>query len=177
LESPLIIGDQAFKNGAKAPLRVVLPSIRQLKQTAIDTTKNSYLYEKVLDGVIWYKMSFTDIKQIRETLQKRELKRREHNETLRRDTLEKAKTAIRNYFAAYPGTTVYLTGSIVKPGAFFTGSDIDIAVENFPGSRLDLYTDLSYLIEWPIDVIIMEKCHFADSIRRNGILISKTLDQ
>ncbi len=122
-------------------------------------------------------MTFTDIKQIRENLQRRELKIREQNETLRLKTLEKAKAVLGAYFAAYPGTAVYLTGSIVKRGAFSKGSDIDIAVEGFPGSRLDLYTDLSYLIEWPIDVIIMEKCHFAESIRRNGILVSKNPGQ
>ncbi len=122
-------------------------------------------------------MTFTDIKQIRENLQRRELKIREQNETLRLKTLEKAKAVLGEYFAAYPGTLVYLTGSIVKRGAFSNGSDIDIAVEGFPGSRLDLYTDLSYLIEWPIDVIIMEKCHFAESIRRNGILVSKNPGQ
>ncbi len=117
-------------------------------------------------------MSFTDIKQIRENLQKRDLKIGEQNETFRRDTLEKAKAVLGKYFAAYPGTVVYLTGSIVKRGAFSSGSDIDIAVESFPGSRLDLYADLSYLLEQPIDIIIMEKCHFAESIRRNGLLIS-----
>ncbi len=117
------------------------------------------------------KMSTKDIKKIRENLQRRELKRRELNEKLRRETLEKVKADIRKYFAAYTGTTVYLTGSIVKPGAFSSGSDIDIAVEGFPNSRLDLYADLSCLIKHPIDIIIMESCTFADSIRHNGILI------
>lgn len=117
-------------------------------------------------------MSLVDIKQVRENLQKKELKRRGHNETLRLGTLEKAKAVIRNYFSAYPGTTVYLTGSIVKPGAFSAASDIDVAVEGFPGSRLDLYTDLSSLIDWPIDIVIMERCEFADSIQQNGILVS-----
>ena len=116
-------------------------------------------------------MDFTDIKQVRATLQNKELKRREHNEALRLDTLENAKVVIRNYFSAYPGTTVYLTGSIVKPGAFSAASDIDVAVEGFPGSRLDLYTDLSSLIGWPIDIVIMERCGFANSIRRNGTLV------
>ena len=120
-------------------------------------------------------MSPADIKQVRATLRKKELKRWERNETLRLDTLEKAKTVIRNYFAAYPGTSVYLTGSIVKPGAFSTASDIDMAVEDFPGNRLDLFTDLSSLIDWPIDIIIMERCEFADSIRRNATPIQKSL--
>ncbi len=117
-------------------------------------------------------MSLTDIKQIQESLKKRERNTRERNETFRCATLEKAKAVVGKYFAAYPGAVVYFTGSIVKPGAFSPGSDIDIAVEGFPGSRLDLYTDLSSLLDQPIDIILMETCHFADSIRRNGIQVS-----
>ncbi len=116
-------------------------------------------------------MSTIDIKQIRKNLQRRDLKNRELNERLRREMFEMTKAVIRKYFSAYPGTTVYLTGSIVRPGVFSTGSDIDIAVDGFPGSRLDLYADLSCLIKHPIDIIILESCTFADSIRRNGILI------
>ena len=118
------------------------------------------------------KMNASDIQQIRENLQRRDLKRRQQNETLRRDTLEKAKAVIGTFFAGYPGTVVYLTGSVVKPGAFSADSDIDIAVEGFPGSRLDLYASLSVLFEQPIDIIILEKCHFAEHIRRNGLLVN-----
>ncbi len=118
-------------------------------------------------------MDIADIKQIRENLQRRELKRRQRNETLRRETLERTKVVLSAYFVAYPGTTVYLTGSIVKPGAFSACSDIDIAVDGFPGSRLDLYAELSELFDRPIDIIILESCPFADSIRRNGILVCK----
>ncbi len=117
-------------------------------------------------------MSDTDIQQIRKNLQRRDLKRWQQNETLRRDTLEKAKAVIGEFFAAYPRTAVYLTGSIVKPGVFSAGSDIDIAVEGFPGSRLDLYASLSVLFDQPIDIIILERCHFAERIRRNGLFIN-----
>ena len=116
-------------------------------------------------------MNVADIKKIRKSLQTREFKRREHNETLRLETLAKAKSVIRQYFSACPGTQVYLAGSIIRPGAFSAGSDIDIAVDGFSGSRLDLYADLSYQFDRPIDIIIMDTCHFADSIRHNGLLV------
>ena len=118
-------------------------------------------------------MGTTNIKELRNNLQKRELKRQEQYESLRLRTLEEAEAVIRKYFSTYPGTRVYLTGSITKPGRFAADSDIDIAVDGFPGSRLDLYSDLSELFDLPIDIIIMETCQFAESIHRNGILVCK----
>ena len=51
------------------------------------------------------------------------------------------------------------------------GSDIDIAVENYTGTRLDLFMELSDLIDLPVDLIIMERCQFADQIKEMGIRV------
>jgi len=99
------------------------------------------------------------------------LKQKQDNEIRRIQQLEHVCDKLKLFFQKYPGCDVYLTGSIVNPGFFTDGSDIDIAVENFKGSRLDLFMELSELLDMPVDLIIMERCHFSDRIREAGVRV------
>jgi uncharacterized protein len=117
-------------------------------------------------------MDKSEIKKIRANLEKRSLESRKENEDFRMKTLVRSRRVLKEYFERYRDCRVYLAGSILKPFAFSSDSDIDIAVENFPGTRIDLYTDLSHLFDYPVDIIFLEKCHFSDEIKKNGLLIS-----
>lgn len=108
---------------------------------------------------------------IRKNLQKREQERRQQRESLRQARLQEVEKLLIQYFSAFPATKVYLFGSILVPGHFTPDSDIDIAVENHPQDRLDLYSALSRLLPYPVDVVVMEQCHFASDIRQNGRLL------
>jgi predicted nucleotidyltransferase len=116
-------------------------------------------------------LSSSDIENYRKWHEERDRQRKEEAGIRRKAAFEHACDKLSAYFSAYPDTHVYLFGSVVRNTGFRKDSDIDIAVENFPGNRIDLYCDLSAIIDYPIDIVIMEKCHFADEIKTRGIKI------
>ena len=117
------------------------------------------------------KVTESEIAHIRQNLREKSLRKKQAEELRRKELLGSIIDRLKLYFGKYPGCNVYLTGSIVKPGSFSDRSDIDIAVENYTGSRLDLFMELSELIDLPVDLIIMERCHFIDQIREKGVRV------
>ncbi len=93
------------------------------------------------------------------------------NEQLRISELNNCISVLKTFFADKPGVNVLLFGSITQEFQFTPDSDIDIAVENFTGSRLDLYLDLEKLFRRKIDLIILEKIPFRNEIIETGIKI------
>ncbi len=72
----------------------------------------------------------TSTSSSREYHSRREQEARSERETLRLQTLAKAKAAIRRRALEFPPIrTVYLFGSVVQPGRFHPASDVDIAVD------------------------------------------------
>lgn len=68
-----------------------------------------------------------------------------------------------------------LFGSVVRPGRFDARSDIDIAVPDL--EPRDFFTLMGHLEEGlgrEIDLVPIETCHFADSIRRMGLTWNRT---
>ena len=108
---------------------------------------------------------------MKENLRDKALKLKQGREVRRKEQLGYVCGRLKLFFKNHPECNVYLTGSIIRPGSFSDGSDIDIAVENYTGSRLDLFMQLSELIDLPVDLIIMERCHFVDQIRENGVRV------
>jgi predicted nucleotidyltransferase len=115
----------------------------------------------------------SELLYIKKNLREKALKLKQAREVHRKDQLEYVCGKLKLYFKNYPECNVYLIGSIIRPGSFSDGSDVDIAVENYTGSRLDLFMELSELIDLPVDLIIMERCQFADQIREKGILLHR----
>jgi len=113
----------------------------------------------------------SELLYIKRNLREKALKLKQGREVRRKEVLEYVCGKLKIYFKNYPECYVYLIGSIIRPGSFSDGSDVDIAVENYTGSRLDLFMELSELIDLPVDLIIMERCQFADQIREKGILL------
>lgn len=113
-------------------------------------------------------MDKKELVQIKANLRRVDLERKQDREVLRSRVFEEVKKQLLDYFSKYPQTRVYLFGSVVTSGMFSSLSDVDIAVENYPGNRLDLYAGLSALIAHSIDVVIMERCVFAAHIRQHG---------
>ncbi len=112
-----------------------------------------------------------DFLLIKENLREKSLKQKQNREARRNEQLRDCSDRLKHFFKDYPECNVYITGSIVRPGSFSDRSDIDIAVENYPGSRIDLFMELTELIDLPVDLIIMERCHFADQIREMGVRV------
>ena len=68
-----------------------------------------------------------------------------------------------------------LFGSVVRPGRFSDRSDVDIAVPDLePRAYFALMGHLEEGLEREIDLVSIDTCHFADSIRRMGLRWTRT---
>jgi len=70
----------------------------------------------------------------------------------------------------------YLFGSVIKPGHFkASSSDVDIAVEQIhPRQFIKALSEFSMRLNREVDLIELDKCHFAHRIREKGLLWKKT---
>ena len=63
-----------------------------------------------------------------------------------------------------------MIGSLMEPYKFFSDSDVDIAVEGLrDADYFRLMSRLSAFVERDVDLIELEKCEFADRIRKCGL--------
>ena len=69
----------------------------------------------------------------------------------------------------------FLFGSVVRPGRFGAHSDVDVAVPDLEAR--DYFTLMGHLeegLEREIDLVPIDTCHFADTIRRTGLRWNRT---
>jgi predicted nucleotidyltransferase len=98
-------------------------------------------------------------------------KRRQQNEQTRQETLTKLLQWFDQHGSQYGVDRVYIFGSLSRPGRFRDNSDIDIAVEQMaPTLFFALIGQLAEALERDVDLVELEKCHFADRIRAEGVL-------
>ena len=65
----------------------------------------------------------------------------------------------------------YIFGSLVRPGRFIPESDVDIAIEQIDPVRFfEAMEEFSMRLKREVDLVELNKCHFADKIQREGIL-------
>jgi predicted nucleotidyltransferase len=96
-------------------------------------------------------------------------RRHERREMLRRARLEEVLRQLEGLGPAHEVKEAYIFGSLAQPGRFSEDSDIDVAVV-MPSARFfDLAAELSHALHTDVDLIPLERCHFADKIRREGI--------
>ncbi|WP_155322075.1 nucleotidyltransferase family protein [Desulfosarcina ovata] len=97
-------------------------------------------------------------------------KKRQEREWQRLKVYDRTWDAIDRLKERYPFDAVYFFGSLTKPYKFFGSSDIDIGIEG-----LDKYlhyrfiSDLTGLLKREIDVVRLEDCPFAETIRKWGV--------
>lgn len=97
--------------------------------------------------------------------------RKARNEAKRQQILAKTLRLLDDMGPRYNIQRAYLFGSVVKPGHFQANSDVDIAVEQINPSRFfEAMGEFFYRLEREVDLVELDKCHFADKIRREGVL-------
>jgi hypothetical protein len=97
------------------------------------------------------------------------------NERERQDLLRKVMKWLDEYGLQHGIQTAYIFGSLTRPQRFHQNSDIDIAVEQInPDDFFSVISFISEATEREVDVIELNKCHFANRIRQSGILWTKT---
>ncbi len=89
--------------------------------------------------------------------------------------LSKTLNWLDKYGSQYGIQKAYIFGSLTQPQKFNQQSDIDIAIEQVNPD--DLFSVISFISEATgrdVDVIEINKCHFANQIRQAGILWTTT---
>ena len=93
----------------------------------------------------------------------------------RRHTAEQLRTATRQRLvqaletAPVPVDEAIIFGSIERPGHFGTTSDVDVAVGALPArDYFTLKSHLEHSLGREVDLVDLDWCHFAATIRRTG---------
>jgi len=84
---------------------------------------------------------------------------------------DQTRAAVRTALARHvPGTTVWVYGSLVKPGRFHEWSDVDVALESLPaGMTLEyLQSLLSADVGREVDVCLLDRTRLRPVIEREG---------
>ena len=98
------------------------------------------------------------------------------NEQERQQVLKKTLNWLDKFGPQYVIQKAYIFGSLIQPQRFNTQSDIDIAVEQInPDDFFSVISFISEATEIEVDVIELNKCHFANRIRQSGILWTTTV--
>ncbi len=103
-------------------------------------------------------------------------RRRQADEHSRLKMQQTVARWLRENAAQYGIQRAYLFGSIIQPGRFTQGSDVDLAVETIQSEQFfEAIAALSEAVEREVDLVDLTQCPFAAQIRRRGVLwINKT---
>lgn len=94
-----------------------------------------------------------------------------YNEQERQKLLLKTLNWLDKFGSQYGIQKAYVFGSVAEPRRFSPRSDIDIAVEQInPEHFFMIISLLSEALERDVDIIEINKCHFANQIRQTGIV-------
>ncbi|MCL4805603.1 MAG: nucleotidyltransferase domain-containing protein [Anaerolineae bacterium] len=97
--------------------------------------------------------------------------RRAEWERRRLAMLERVMAALDEVAPSFGVQRAYIFGSLAKPGRYHERSDVDVAVEwAGVGDFFDLAAEVSMRLGQDIDILPLDRIHFADKIRREGIL-------
>ncbi|MCA9964278.1 MAG: nucleotidyltransferase domain-containing protein [Anaerolineales bacterium] len=89
----------------------------------------------------------------------------------RQQLLHSLRQLLNKRAAEFGVEIAYVFGSLIRPNRFTTRSDVDIAVESVaPGQFIPFKVLLETTLKRDVGLILLEKCHFADDIRREGEL-------
>ncbi|MGA1625470.1 MAG: nucleotidyltransferase family protein [Prochlorothrix sp.] len=97
--------------------------------------------------------------------------RRAQNEADRQRLLTLALGWLQKHGQGFGFDRGYLFGSITQAGRFTEYSDIDVAVESLGGQvSMAISSYLMTDLDRDVDLVPLDRCHFAAKIRREGIL-------
>ena len=98
------------------------------------------------------------------------LKQQADQEEMRIAVIEQINRALRKLEKKYHWDEAYLFGSVVHKGKFRLNSDIDIAVSGLNVLEHYAFTgEISDLLDKRVDVVLLEECRFARSIKGKGL--------
>ena len=94
----------------------------------------------------------------------------ESREEIRNEVLLQVYAVLDTLVKKYSWDDVYIFGSLIRKGKFTGRSDVDIAIKGLNKfEHFALVGDISALLGVGVDVIMLEDCHFRNSIISRGI--------
>lgn len=103
-----------------------------------------------------------------EKLQEEELAEREGR---RKKTLNDIMTSLKRYFSSKKVVRVFIIGSILREGAFYDFSDIDIVVEGLGEDYFLTLSELEAMLERDVDLIELEDYRLKKDVEKRGMRI------
>jgi uncharacterized protein len=98
-------------------------------------------------------------------------RRQQHNEQQRQEVLARLLNWLNQFGAQYEMKGVHIFGSLTMPGRFTERSDVDVAIESInPDYFFDVIGYLVTELGREVDLVELNKCHFAQRIREQGVL-------
>jgi predicted nucleotidyltransferase len=118
-------------------------------------------------------MAFDDFdsEEAKKFLFAREQKEREEKEEARKKLLKVVILTLQDAFKE-SSVEVYVVGSILRPFAFSSSSDVDIVLKNYTGDRFDLWTQLEEKIGRSVEIIPFETCEFQEFVLKDGLKVN-----
>ena len=102
------------------------------------------------------------------------LRRAKNLEYERQIMLARIATMLEQLGAQYGIDRAWIFGSVTRPNRFTQRSDVDIAVETLnPDDLFDAISAFSNYLARDVDLVVLNKCHFAHRIRTEGFLWTK----
>ncbi len=103
------------------------------------------------------------------------LKRQADQEEMRLAVIEQINRALHKLEKNYYWDEAYLFGSVTRNGKFRKNSDIDIAISGLNSFDHYAFTgEISDLLDRHVDVVLLEECRFARSIKEKGLKWNRT---
>jgi predicted nucleotidyltransferase len=92
-------------------------------------------------------------------------------EAQRQETLARLYQWLDETAGQFQVQQIYIFGSLIQANTFTDHSDIDVAVIDIPHEHFfKLAAALAAALGREVDLIELDQCHFADKIRREGLL-------
>jgi hypothetical protein len=102
-------------------------------------------------------------------------RRRAKNEQTRQELLTRLLDLLAELGPTYGIQQAYIFGSLISPDRFGPHSDIDVAVEQIEATRFfEAIGKFSAVLGREVDLVELDKCHFAHRIRQKGMLWKRT---
>ena len=103
------------------------------------------------------------------------VQRATHFESDRQATLAKISIMLQALGPCYGIERAWIFGSVTRPYRFTEDSDIDLAVEQIePADFFNAISAFSRYLGREVDLVELQKCHFAHRICERGILWTRT---
>jgi predicted nucleotidyltransferase len=99
------------------------------------------------------------------------LEQQQNREQERQQVLQQVLAWLEQSGRQYGIDSAYLFGSVLRPGRFHDGSDVDLGVEAMDSvTQIEAIAALSMVLLRDVDVVDLRHCHFAPRIREIGLL-------